>query len=84
MKTTLRSVVALAIAALFAATIAFGQEGTKQEPAPESKQARCCTNAEKAGNACAHPCCVEAAKLGNQCTKCGGSGPLPAKKTEKK
>lgn len=73
MKKFSQSLIAVAVASLFSASVMFAAEKA------ETKVAGCCTKAEAGGKACAHACCVEAAKAGNNCTKCGGSGKIAAK-----
>ena len=70
---------ALAIASLFVAGLAFAAE-TKPT---ESKAAGCCAKAAADGKTCSHPCCVEAAKAGDNCTKCKGSGKIEKKEGSK-
>jgi hypothetical protein len=77
-----KSLLALAVASLFALGAAFAAEG--QKAAPASKPAACCAAAAKDGKACGHSCCVEAAKNGQNCSKCGGSGAVEKKAEAKK
>ena len=75
---SLKSVIALVVLALFAAGVTIAADDKQ-----ESKQAKCCAKAEKAGKVCDHECCVAAAKEGKNCEKCGGHGKIE-KKEEKK
>jgi hypothetical protein len=50
-----------------------------------SVEASCCTDAKKAGKACAHECCIKAAKAKKSCEKCNPKKEKPsAKPAEKK
>lgn len=70
-----KSIAALIVLSLFAAGLTYAGDDKKVE----SKQAKCCANAEKDGKACTHECCVAAAKDGNNCEKCKGSGKMEKK-----
>jgi hypothetical protein len=75
MKKFSNSLLALAVASLFSASVMFAAA----EKSSESKVAGCCTKAAAEGKTCAHACCVENAKAGNNCTKCGGAGKIAKK-----
>jgi hypothetical protein len=77
-----KSIVALMVLSLFAASFSFAAD--EKTPAPASKQAPCCAKAEKAGKTCDHECCVAAAKAGMNCEKCHGSGKIEKKEDKKK
>jgi hypothetical protein len=76
MKKLSNSLLAVAVASLFSASVMFA--------ATESKVAGCCAKAQSAGKTCEHACCVAAAKEGNNCTKCKGSGKIEQKAGSKK
>jgi hypothetical protein len=77
MKKISNSILALAVASLFAAGAMFAAD-------TENKTANCCATAAKDGKTCTHACCVEAAKEGNNCTKCKGSGKIEKRTDAKK
>ena len=72
----MKSIIALAVFSLCAASLSFAADDKK----PESKPAKCCAEAAKEGKACTHGCCVDAAKEGKNCTECGGTGNIEKKK----
>ena len=74
----MKSIIALAVLSLCAASLTFAADDNKTTP--ESKPAKCCVKAAKEGKACTHECCVAAAKEGKNCEKCGGSGEIEKKK----
>jgi len=79
----MKSLKILVVLSLLATGVSFA--AAEEKPAaPASKQAGCCTKAEKAGEKCTHPCCGEAAKDGNNCEKCKGSGKIEKKEEPKK
>lgn len=79
MKKSYKSLVALALGSIFAASMMFAAE-TKVE----NKAAGCCLKAQAEGKTCTHACCVEAAKAGDNCTKCKGSGKIEKNANAKK
>lgn len=72
------SFLAAGIASLVFAGSVFAAEGKV-----ENKAGKCCVKAQSEGKTCTHTCCVEAAKAGNNCTKCGGSGKIETKTSNK-
>jgi hypothetical protein len=66
-----KSLVALAFAAAFVASVAVAADEK-----PKFTAGSCCDKAQKAGKECTHKCCVEAAKDKKVCEKCN----KPAKK----
>ena len=54
----MKSVIAIACAVAFLASMSLAQAET------------CCEKAKAAGKECAHKCCVKATKAGKTCEKC--------------